>query len=632
MIEKEIYSYNTKEFLNASLDEIYSKRKHFVKGNDLYALKCRVSPFFMQTERLLREVYFSGICPNLEKIDLKLFSKHFPYIFNTFYGKTFVDGYGNATDGVSFFMKIIENLRNVNSHAIINDNLQKMFTVSEEFVSCLPKINENLSLSKNNTLTIAGMFSMLLTLLDLKAREILVKHIVETWSKSLFACEDKKYYEIRREIVEELTTNYANNYEVEIRTSIAKNDIIADIFGREIDNVKLTRLEDGREEFVFDLTEQVNAVKYSAKGTVYFKDEEIELCVFKDSNIGVDFKDNYIISISAKDDFCKFCNMVPPFFAISYLYKIGITRFDKDTVQNIPLDRFKKLNQPKFYRNKNIDILSYGSRNADIREVNRIINDNFITVLLNLEEKLIFSHDIVISQTYSRLSNVLKRINVPETLLNKMIACRNFCIHEGMLNRVSYSNDQTNKYTITFEFLQNTVDEMADFLENTGLERTAIALRNDFHKKVINSIIGSKYKRIIEKSILLFRGARERIEEHQDAIRKNMGLVNVSILTSEIENVLSANRTKRFSFFIAPHILLLDDQQYHYRYLTFIRIIGDGLEVRGVPIGRNSLEFFQTPATVFHKITQNGQQIKLIEEHKESKGLLDIITYRVEPV
>lgn len=88
-MQKRIYNFNSLEFLNAPVDEIYYRKKHYIKGVDLLNFKGQMSSYFVQIERLFRYVYFSDISLDIENIDIELLKKHYPFIFENFSKKQY---------------------------------------------------------------------------------------------------------------------------------------------------------------------------------------------------------------------------------------------------------------------------------------------------------------------------------------------------------------------------------------------------------------------------------------------------------------------------------------------------------------------------------------------------------------
>lgn len=626
--KKNNYEFISIEFLNAPLNDIYNKKKHLIAGKELLDLKGRMSRYFMQIERLFREVYFSSVQLDENDGDWELFACQFPGLWQILKDKTNTIAEGEVS-GIQSYLSILSELRNINLHSIISANITNRFRVSEEFLSGFPKISDDVCLSKNGTLTVAGMFAFLFVILDDKTRESLGKYIFERWGQLLFNCDKKEVWTKKEEFLAKLKSNLPVDYEVSIRKSKNEDDVLKAILGRVYDKTKFKKTAQNKLEFELDLSQNIKATRYCCRGEIIECDEECVLTIFDKSNMGVDYVGEYELHILDKKAFCQFCSMVPPMFSVGYLYKQGITRFDAETTSKLNIESYCKLNQPKFYRNKNIDILCYGSSNPDIREINRIISDNMLKVWLSFEEAMVFELGLMIDDGYSTLHDVLQALNVPKDLYKKVLSCRNFCAHEGMLERVSYGNQyDASGYLINLEFIQKVINELTVFLESKGFVDKARWLQKDFDEHIVGAIFGSKYKRIIEKSILLFRGAREMIPTNVEDMKKSINLARLSVITGQVELALSENKTKRMSFSLSPRLLELPDNKFKYKTLKMAKIEGDDLEVRGVKIGKGPLEFFVTPATVMRKISINGHEVSLIKVSEEETGIVTTTTYQ----
>ena len=104
-MQKKIYQFNSIDFLNATVDEIYYRKKHYVEGKDLLQFKGMLSAYFVQIERMFRYVYFSDISLNVQRIDLELFKRQFPFVHNTFYKNIYTIDFDNRRE--TFIIKRI---------------------------------------------------------------------------------------------------------------------------------------------------------------------------------------------------------------------------------------------------------------------------------------------------------------------------------------------------------------------------------------------------------------------------------------------------------------------------------------------------------------------------------------------
>lgn len=628
-MQKIKYEFKSIEFLNATIDEIYYRKKHYVTGKELLMLKGMLSSYFVQLERTFRYVYFSDISVDTKKIDLSLFERQFPFIFETFYNKTYEIHPDNAedcfVDGVTYYTWLLEQLRNINLHAVVSTAVAKIFQVDENFISQIPRFSDKVTYSKNGVLTIAGMFGLLLPTLHAKYAKFLLGYIFQQWSEPLFGLTFHDSRFVSENLWAHLSSVYKTNYETEIRVEDSSNDVIKSIFGRELSSVKFEASINGQ-GFLLDLSQQTKSPRFQASGYISENGLGIILTVEKGSNIGVYFSEQFELHIRNRELFSKFAALVPPFMAISYLYHHQITVFDDITYQELDLFFFKKLNNPKFYVDKSIPILCYGNKNADIREINKSVSENLLRLFLDFEEAVIFRNDIPVYGTYSKFMDIMKVFNIPYMLASKLIACRNFCSHEGMLDNFHYCTPDFG-YKITLDFICESIDEFINHLEKIGEQEHAHWLQKDLEHYILNNLIGVKYKRIFEMSIRLFRSYGDWIPTNCANIKKSLGAVYNSCISTFAENILAGKMKRKFSFYIAPTLWEMQENTFEFSELILYKIHGKNLEIKGSPSNVEMLEFFQTPATNLSKLTQNGKPVKLELVEEKREGVLIVRTY-----
>lgn len=628
MEQKKKYNLKTIDFLNATVDEIYYRKKHYITGIDLLNFKGQMSSYFVQIERLFRYVYFSDISIDIEKVNKELLKNHYPYIFKNFTDKKytkFSEENEKVVDGITYYFYLIEQLRNMNLHAVISTKVDRVFQVDESFIKTFPIISDKLVYSKSGVLTIAGMLVLLMPILDEKRLKYLIGYLFQNWGFDLFNVEFNDSWDIQNRLIDYLQGLFLTNYEITIRNDQPSGNLIKDIFGREYENLIIEGTDIVR--FQLDLSKRLKSPKFSIEGKLEKIDRNYFLTIEQGSNIGVYFDETYTIEIKDIKQFCEFCCMVPPFLSIAYLYHNKIFCFDSKAINEISYESFQKLNKIKFYRDKNIPILCYGVKNADIREINKTTSENLLRMFLDFEEAIVFQYNIPIYGDYSKFSDITTALNVPQELANKLISCRNFCSHEGMLNNFYYSTKNSG-YRITLPFICNTICEFAKFLEESNKKKEAFWIKNDLHKYVLNNIVGVKYKRIFEMSARLFRQNSDKVAQTCANIKKSLGAVKNSFIDTVSENSLMTVASENFFFYIPQTLFETKNDKFEFTKLNLIRICEEGLEIRGGQIGTNVLEFFQTPTTNLSKISKNGKgvQLKLVDETEE--GLIAVKTYK----
>ena len=141
-MQKIKYDFKSIDFLNATIDEIYYRKKHYITGKELLMLKGMLSSYFVQLERTFRYVYFSDISVDTKRIDLALFKRQFPFIFETFYNNSYEIHPNNteaySADGITYYTWLLEQLRNINLHAVVSTAVAKIFQVDESIFQKFP--------------------------------------------------------------------------------------------------------------------------------------------------------------------------------------------------------------------------------------------------------------------------------------------------------------------------------------------------------------------------------------------------------------------------------------------------------------------------------------------------------------
>jgi hypothetical protein len=125
--KKNNYEFISIEFLNAPLNDIYNMNKRFITGKALLGLKGRMSGYFMQIERLFREVYFSGVQLDENDGDWELFARQFPGLWQILKDKTNTIAECEIS-GIQSYLSILSELRNINLHSIISSNITNRFS------------------------------------------------------------------------------------------------------------------------------------------------------------------------------------------------------------------------------------------------------------------------------------------------------------------------------------------------------------------------------------------------------------------------------------------------------------------------------------------------------------------------
>lgn len=165
--DKKLYEFNSLEFLNAGVDEIYYRKKHYISGKDTMFLKSMMAGKILQFERMCRYVYYSDIRIPESCYD-RVFKEQFPFLYERFHGKEYCliwKGEKTSINGIAYFTRLLEHIRNINLHAVISSPLTVEMRIDPAFIDEFPKVSENVIYHKNGILTIAGMLIMVFSVM-----------------------------------------------------------------------------------------------------------------------------------------------------------------------------------------------------------------------------------------------------------------------------------------------------------------------------------------------------------------------------------------------------------------------------------------------------------------------------------
>ena len=633
--DKKLYEFNSLEFLNAGVDEIYYRKKHYISGKDTMFLKSMMASMVLPFERMCRYVYYSDIHIPESCYDL-VFKEQFPFIHERFHDKNYCliwKGEQISLNGITYFTRLLEHIRNINLHAVISSPLTVEMRIDTAFIDEFPKVSENVIYHKNGILTIAGMLIMVFSVMrsnshgskekaDIdNALKKSVNHFSNIWGNAIWGIERKN--QNTRELYGYLQGICRTNYEVEIRKPAVTDDVLEMVFGSLYSDV-VTVGDNDKLYFSLDLSARERAPYFGVTGNIREEDGRYFLTIDKGSNIGKCFTDNYELLIEDKTAFMKLCNCVPPFLAVAYLYHNGIDRLSELNIGDI--EKVKKLNRPKFHCNKDITILCYGTRYADMREINKSLTEGMLRFLLQFENDLIFWLDIPVYSGYSKLTEVLGKLRLSDEVKSKVVAIRNFCAHYGMLNNF-HNTGKKNGYYIDISFIIKTIYGLIDELDEYGYPEIARSVRIGFHDKVINHLIGVKYKRLFEKSLSMFSSPQSQIIRLINDFNRSWGSVENSVIDAGAENIFMQAKLL-FSFSNRQPIYPNHANKFLFHDLTLICVECEGIQFRGVEVPQSKIMFFRTGAKNPDVFSIGNKKVSLALVSEQKEGLVKKLFYK----
>ncbi len=625
-----IYGLHTLEFLNASIDEIYHRKKHYATGKDSALLKGIFSAEFVKLERMFKAVYFSDISLCWEHIDQDLFARQFPFVYEHFANKNylFVDNQEQESivNGITYYTSILEELRNINLHAIISAPIAKTFKMPDGFFDVFPKISESVLYVKNGQLTIAGMFIMLFAIIRDNDLESSITNFINIWGESIWnVVEYNEKRVVKEEIATRLTIAFKTNYDTPIRTGISTSNILENVFGVLNDSLVLEQ-NNKNASFTLDISKRAKSPWLGVEGEIVYESNQVKITIKKGSNIGTYFSNDFTLVITDILRFNEYSHSVAPFMFIAYLYNLGIASFTTET--EVATELLSRLNYPKFYRDKDLNILCFGNKNADIREINKSISEGLLKLFLNFEERMIFILNIDVYVGYSKLSRVLETLNVPKSISEKILLIRNFAAHYGMLNNY-HCFSKTRCEKITIQYVLDSIFELILWLNNNNYQRHSSFLHDNFHQHILNNIIGVKYRRLIDKSAQLCRYKQDKTLEIYDSLQKSFLPLDNSVISKADEEKILAYSKGTFTIKTKENSLINTPEGVH-AFTRIKRLIfeGEQMELNGKLIVGNRISILQTPKFNIDRITIQGKIVKWEIVKQYSMGLQDYFIYQ----
>lgn len=628
------------EFLNTNLVYLYDRKHHYVDiGKDFGEFKNYFTGYLQSLERVYKNVYLSDISLDISKIDVEIFKRQYPALYEKIGNKSYTIYHKDETkeviNGISYITWLVERIRNINMHAVTNVK-ECEFLVDPNFIKEFPLISDNVKYVNDGVLTIMGMIVIIFSLLDEKSSWVekysFANVFASNWGKFVWkedgdgAYENYKYY-----FAEYFKTHFKNDFEIDIRKEEEHNtDILHAIFGNQYSNTNII-VESDKAYFDIDLA-NTRVLHYGCHGILKRQDDGILLIVRKGSYWGAYFENDYVLKIKNEQAFIDIACKVPPFMLVAYLYLLGKDFYDISELTEYQTTMLLKLNKPKFYKNKGLTILLALKTEADIREVGKTLSEKLLCLFLSLEEKILFVENVKLYSGYSKLSQLLKKLDCPEILLNKLIILRNFSAHAYLLNE--YVANQY-AYKVTVDFIFETIQEFLEFLENKYHGQSEFDYFTFFRKRanlyLWNNCIGLKYKRIFANSINLF----DRIKVQKDLQKQindlvlNFGAVDNSVITPEIEEKYFVGKYYSFRYH-HKEIPSIKETQITFRELTRIKLLFDSdFEIYNVKCTKKELNLLKSNRKYEREITIDGMPVKFELTKECQKGIVVEKTYKV---
>ena len=468
--------------LNTPAETFYKGAFFFIKHYDFAnKLKSDLLCFLVEFTRVIETTFSSSIY--LGDVDLPLFAKMFPNFSNNIFNiKTNKD--------LKKIGELLSIFRNVNAHSIPSkEDLRYLNNLRISTLKNQAVLNNNIAyVDRENKITLAGILFIIFNLGRTKSLDLITR------KNDIFGLI------IGGEIGNDSGERFVNeishvNLEIKIRED-NRETVFESIFGEWFYREGFFKLSN---HYGYNVLSGNNYYKYRVSCDVFGS----ELFIQKGSLTSIYYENDYRLTIKDKTHFIQLANQFPPFILVDLLYKLNVTVFDETTYLLITEPKkwelYSKLMYPKFYIDKNIDILLSDKSNADLTIISNVCNGALLSIFLRLEKLIIKFFKISLSgMSYSKVSSLLKSINAPQHLIEKTQIIRNSFSHGYILGEYNVTPDDAYQYSLHY-IVDYLIQLLEFFSEQDG--QLYNALRKDISSLFISQIISVKTKLFTRETI-----------------------------------------------------------------------------------------------------------------------------------
>ena len=462
----------------------YSKKR-----NELLNFKALLGAYLSNLERLFKGVFGQELHLEGTKEQYELFKKVFPIL-----GAAMENSFG--LKGFSGFCGKIAAIRSTCLHAF-SDISDLTETIDPDFIRNIPNWNyfDLPYVVEGHKLTLAGLLAILLCL----GNKEMVSHMMASGIAPLIRRIPlwNNYWSSRgKDYTLAMEEHLGNDLDHEIRMVRGK-DVFSSIWGE-----YAFRIVGQPEDFQYYSSPKGKTSLYRVRGSWNGK----QLRIQKGSNYHVYFPNDYVLEIADEDYFIECANQVPPFLFVAYLYRRGVTRFDQDSLSEDDKRLFPKLNNAKFYVDKNIHIILLGKEVSDQRAVYQAAAPQAIYAILNLEWNLTKGHcdDIRKLSKYSTIKESLIAVGVEQTLVEDALFLRNFFAH-GCIFGDYVGMTETSFRRIELLDCIDVFKRLVEALRNAD-PQVALWLQHDIKMRLAEQLVDIKYKALAKQWFAPFKG------------------------------------------------------------------------------------------------------------------------------
>lgn len=528
--------------LNQSAKEFYNSRFEYKDIMYDILLKSSILSGITDIERVIRGTFDCDIF--LKNAEYNTLYEMFPNackMFNV-----------NGDSDIINLGRFLEAFRNINAHAFLSRSDLEFFKFDYSFLQNEQVFNNQIKYY-DNEITVAGILYILLNFLREESISNLCKKdfIFGLISNGVYS------YDNGEKFVKEISSV---NLEVSIRKLYGSN-ILNSIMGRYIDKANINGND-------FEI--RIGATNYPTF-IVNGKMEGNTITIKGGSLSKLFYQEDYRVIIEDEKDFMEISNQLPPFVFIDYLHEKHIENFTSKEAQLIKKDfwMISKLNKPKFYVDKNLQVLLLPSTVSDFRIVSSVFTDSLQKILLSLESFIYKTRKIDRNNEFSSLGIALQCINTPNDIIKETKYVRNFVAHGYILNEHIIYKNETRVYSI--KYVIKSLVKLCEFLKGQYSD-----IFFNFIKYIKNYLtdilISTKYKKAIIFS-------RELMKTYPQFDKKELAIKN-GFVDNSIFDICD------FNYFIIPE----------YRYNKIIKVVvpelGGNLYINNTDIDHELLKDF----------------------------------------
>ena len=454
------------KLLNFSAQNFYKGKIQIADKSYFSNLKAILLSGMIDIERTIRGTF--GCDFSLVSADENLLKKMYPNACLTMF---------NNEESVNFekLSYYLTSLRDINAHVFISKEDFNFLKSDFSFLQNQKHFHGEIKYLSGDKVTVAGIIFIMLSFLRSQSINTLIKEdsIIGLVANGKYIKNDGQRF------VDEISHT---NLEIEIRRC-SGSDILSSIIGEYSEEASIN------ESKCSILIGNGNYPTFKVDCTI----DNNEVIVKKGSLTRTYYKEDYYLKIEEGKEFIRLSNQLPSFGLVDYLYESKISVFDSKAVSliNDSFDILSKINRPKFYADKNLQLLMLKNKASDFRIMSSLMADSLTKVFLATENFIYRTRKINRGVGYTSIAKALRFIDTPEEIINEVVYLRNFCAHGYILNDYLIYKDEIRQFTL--EYIVQTIKSLSDFLEQN--QRDVFYNFNKYKRDYfIDKIIKMKYK------------------------------------------------------------------------------------------------------------------------------------------